>query len=434
MRAMGAWGAAVLAMTAGAAQAQPADGTATVTAARAAIVARYVLPDVAAKLDAALAAGLKQRRYAGLTGEALAARVNADMAAVTQDKHLGVSYDPRGAAMLGERGLSDGAGDGAEDEAIPPALARMFTRMNGGARAMEVLPGNIRYLAYDGFAWGTPEAEAGLRTAMQFLKGGDAYIIDISRNGGGSPGAVAAMASYFLPAGTPLMRFEMRGRAGEATRSSAAPFSLAGKPLFVLTGGASASAAEEFATHVKAYGFGTLVGETTAGAGFRNDLVPLPGGYVLSVSTGRAVSLKTGRDWERVGVAPTIATGAAAALPRAKAEAMAAVAAAAPAEEKAEAARLLAYYRALATPVAPARAIAAYAGQYGERTVTAAGDALTIRRTGRPASRLVPVAADTFAYDGDPAVQVRFVAEGGRVTAAEVMQRDGSVNRAARTD
>lgn len=434
MRGTWALATAVLMMTAhGAARGQQADAAATVAATRAAIVARYVLPDIAAKLDAALAAGLKQGRYAGLSGEVLAARVTADMAAVAHDKHLGLSHDPRGAAMLGARPVGDAAGED-EDEPLPPAMARMLVRMNAGARAMEVLPGNIRYIAYDAFAWGTPEAEASLRTAMQFLKGGDAYIIDISRNGGGSPGAVAAMASYFLPAGTPLMRFEMRGKPGQATHSPAAPFSLAGKPLYVLTSGASASAAEEFATHVKAHGFGTLVGETTAGAGFRNDLLALPGGYVLSVSTGRAVNLKTGKDWERVGVAPAIATSVAGALPRARAEAMTAVAAAVPADEKAEAARLLAYYRALATPVAPTRPAAAYAGRYGERTVEAAGAALTIRRLDRPASRLVPIAADTFAYDGDPAVQVRFVVEGDRVAAAEVMQRDGSVSRAARSD
>jgi hypothetical protein len=410
-----------------AAVAQDIDAARVVAEARRAIAARYVLPDVAAKLDAALAAGAKAGCYRGLTGEALAARVNADMAAVTPDKHLGMSYDPRLSAMLAGAPLNDAA-----DDTPPPGMARMMVRMNGGVRQMEVLPGNIRYLAYDGFAWGTPEVEAALRTGMAFLKGGDAYIIDISRNGGGSPGAVAAMASYFVPEGTPLMRFEMRGRPADESRAPKAPFSLAGKPLFVVTGGASASAAEEFATHVKALGFGRLVGGTTAGAGFRNDLLPLPGGYVLSVSTGRAVSLKTGKDWERVGVAPDVATSPDAALPRAKQEAMAAVLAAAPAEEKADGAKLLAYYRALATPVALARPAAAYAGRFGDRTVTATAQGVTMQRDGRPPMPLVPTGADAFVMRYDPMVTVRFVGAGAGVTAVEVAQRDGSVTTAER--
>jgi len=307
-----------------------------------------------------------------------------------------------------------------------------MARMNGGVRQMEVLPGNIRYLAYDGFAWGTPEAEAALRTGMAFLKGGDAYIIDISRNGGGSPGAVAAMASYFVPEGTPLMRFEMRGKPADDSRAPKAPFSLAGKPLFVVNGARTVSAAEEFATHVKAFGFGTLVGENTAGGGFRNDLIAVPGGYVLSVSTGRALSLKTGKDWERVGVAPDVATSADAALPRAKAEAMVAVLADAPADEKAEDAKLLAYYRALATPVALARPAAAYAGRYGDRTVTAGTDGLVIQRDGRSPMPLVPTGADAFVMRYDPVVSVRFVGDGAGVTALEVEQRDGSVSRVVR--
>jgi hypothetical protein len=425
MRAFPILFASLAAMTlAPAASAQ--DATAVVAEARKAIAARYVLPDVAAKLDAALAAGSTAGRYRGLRGEALAARVNADMAAVTPDKHLGLSYDPKLSAMLAAAPLQD------DSEDVPPGMARMMARMNGGVRQMEVLPGNIRYLAYDGFAWGTPEAEAALRTGMAFLKGGDAYIIDISRNGGGSPGAVAAMASYFVPEGTPLMRFEMRGKPADDSRAPKAPFSLAGKPLFVVTGVRTVSAAEEFATHVKAFGFGTLVGENTAGGGFRNDLIAVPGGYVLSVSTGRALSLKTGKDWERVGVAPDVATSADAALPRAKAEAMAAVLAAAAADEKAEDAKLLAYYRALATPVALARPAAAYAGRYGDRTVTAGTDGLVMQRDGRSPMPLVPTGADAFVMRYDPVVSVRFVGDGAGVTALEVEQRDGSVSRVVR--
>lgn len=405
------------------AQAPADDPAAVVAATRAAISERYVLPDTAARLSAALAS---PTRYRGLSGEALAERINADLRTVTADKHLGIRYDPTMAAMLGSQPLPD------DDAAMPPAMARMIARQNGGVRAMEVLPGNIRMVAYDGFAWGTPEAEAAIVGAMQFLRGGDAYIIDLRRNGGGSPGAVAALASYFVPAGTPLMRFEMRGKPGDATTAPKAPFSLAGKPLYVLTSGGTASAAEEFATHVSALGFGTLVGERTAGAGFRNDLLPIGRSYVLSVSSGRAISLKTGKDWEAVGVAPAIAVPVDRALAAAQAAAMSAIAAKAGGDERREAERLAAFYRAMATPVQAAHPLADYAGSYGERRLVVSGDRLTSSRGGRAPSPLVPIEANVMVPEGDPLSRFRFVEEGGRIVALEVERIDGSVERVAR--
>lgn len=402
----------------------PADDPATIVAAtRAAIAERYVLPDTAAKLSAALAA---PERYRGLSGDALAERINADLHMVSADKHLGIRYDPKMAAMLGNQPLPD------DDAAMPPVMARMIARQNGGVRAMEVLPGNVRMIAYDGFAWGTPEAEAAIVGAMQFLRGGDAYIIDLRRNGGGSPGAVAALASYFVAEGTPLMRFEMRGRPGEATTAPRAPFSLAGKPLYVLTSGGTASAAEEFATHVSALGFGTLVGERTAGAGFRNDLLPVGKNYVLSVSSGRAISVKTGRDWEGVGVTPAIAVSSDRALPTAQAAAMARIATTATADDKREAERLAMFYRALATGVKSGRALGDYAGVYGDRKLIVAGDHLMSSRGSRPASVLVPVGGNVMAPEGDPLSRFRFVEQDGRIVALEVERVDGSVERAVR--
>lgn len=408
--------AAVIAVPAAAQTAAP---DAVVAAARKAIAERYVLPEVAPKLDAALAKNAAAGRYRRLSGEALASAMSADLEAVAHDRHLSVSYNPQQAKLMADRPVQD-------DGPLPPSFARFVDRMNAGVRELRTMPGNIRYLAYDGFAWGTPGAPASVEAAMRFLQGADAYIIDLRRNGGGSPEAVAALASYFVPEGTPLMRFEMRGRAGEATKSPKAPFSLAGKPLYVLTSGGTASAAEEFATHVQALGFGTLIGERTAGAGFRNDLLPLPGGYVLSVSTGRAISLKTGKDWERVGVTPTIVVPVDRALERAQQEAMQKIAAAAPADERAQDDLLVGYYRALAEPVALARPAADYAGRYGERTVTAVGGALTFRRLDRPPLKLVPVDADTFASEADGTVRISFITESGRVAKMRIVQGDGS--------
>ena len=62
---------------------------------------------------------------------------------------------------------------------------------------------------------------------MRFLRGGDAVIIDLRRNGGGSPDAVQYLVSHFLEPNRPLVTFYMRrqpGRhVGDAGRASGRP-------------------------------------------------------------------------------------------------------------------------------------------------------------------------------------------------------------------
>ena len=383
-----------------------ADASATIAEARKVLAERYVLPDTAAKLDAALRAAEQRGEFEGLSGEALADKMNAVLRTVTADGHLGVSYNPaRSAAMLAEP-----QGDHDEDHELPPEYVRQIARANGGVERLERMPGNIRYMDYRGFMWDTPDAENAIRNAMEFLRGGDAIIIDIRRNGGGSPGAVAALASYFLPPATKLMRFEMRNMPGEASETSAVPFSLADKPVYVLTSKGTFSAAEEFADHVSAFKFGTLVGETTGGGGFRNTFVPLPGGLVMSVSVGRAVHMVTGKDWEAVGIPPAIAVPADQALTRAQAEAMTVLAAKLPKAERADAGRLAAFYRAQGTPVNPGHALADYTGTFGPRTIALdASGALTTRRGEGQAVRLIAVGPDLFVPETNPTQHFRFV-------------------------
>jgi hypothetical protein len=406
--------------------ASEAERSATVAEARQALERQYVVPELAPRLSRALEEAERAGRYRGLSGDALAERMTADLRAVTKDKHLGIRYAPQQAAEL-RSAQPDRPAE------LPASYVREVERLNAGVRRLELLPGNIRYMAYDGFYWGTPGAEAALATAMRFLRDGDAIIIDLRANGGGWPAAVSALSGYFLPAGTPLVRFEMRDAPGEASQSQPAPFSLAGKPTFVLVGDGTASAAEEFASHADAFGFGTLIGQSTAGAAYRNTFVPLSGGYVLSVSVGRPVHARTGGDWEGRGVAPRIVVPVEQALVRAQQEAMSTVAATLNGAERRTAERLLTYYRALNQPVRPARSWADYAGRYGDRVITAEENGLVLRRQAGSASALVPLGGDRFAMNRDPTTQVSFVARGSALIAMNVESGTGSVNRLKRT-
>jgi hypothetical protein len=424
--------AAALTLTSGIATAQPARTTATqqidaqkvVADVRRIIAANYVLADVRPKLDAALATGLAAGRYNVSDPAALADRINSDMSAVAHDKHLGMHYDPAGQARLGAQ--PPGAGD---DDAPPSAEEiRQATQFNHGITEMKVLPGNIRYMNLIGFFWGgKPTAEA-YDNAIRFLKDGDAAVIDLRQNGGGSPEAVQYLISHFLAPNRPIVTFYMGANKVDHLSSLASlpAGRLVGKPLYVLTSGRTASAAEEFTGHVAGFKLGEIIGENTAGAGFRNSFFPVAGGYVISVSVGRAVLASTGKDWEGVGIAPTTKTDVDQALDIAQAHALRSLAAKASGDDK----RLLQaradVLDAKLHPIATALPLTAYAGSYGERSVSADAKGLWWQRAGGPKVAMVAVGPNEFAFSEDPLTRISFKVDGKTVTGVHLARPDGS--------
>ncbi|HEY0114718.1 MAG TPA: S41 family peptidase, partial [Allosphingosinicella sp.] len=263
-----------------------------------------------------------------------------------------------------------------------------------------------------------------------FLKEGDAVIIDLRRNGGGSPQAVQHMISHFMEAERPLVTFYMNGEPSPDRLSTLRDLPVGrfvGKPLYVLVSGSTASAAEEFAGHVAGYRLGELVGENTAGAGFRNEVLPINGGFLFSVSVGRAVLASTGKDWEAVGHAPTIAVPVGNALDAAHAHALRRIAAAAPAGDRARFEALADSLAARSERRAAALPFAAYAGAYGERTISVEGDRLFYQRATRPREPLIALGGNRFMFESDPTTVVEFMPSGTRVTAITVGTAGGPV-------
>ncbi|WP_171012487.1 MULTISPECIES: S41 family peptidase [unclassified Sphingomonas] len=391
---------------------------------RKAIAENYVIAAKRAGLDAALAKGLASGRYEVADPGEFARRLNEDLYAVAQDKHLSLFFDPRMSAEIAGRGSQN---DEIEDT---PFFKAMMRQRNYGITEMKLLPGNIRYIRYDGFGWTGAESKAALDAAMVFLRDGDAAVLDLRTNGGGSPDAVRRIASYFVAPGTPLVTFHMRNAAPTTSTSEAVPGGRMQVPLYVLTSNRAASAAEEFVSHVARLGFGTLVGETTAGAAYRNEHYAVPGGFVISVSVGYP-ELPGGGNWEGKGVAPRIAVPADRALDRALQEAAAGMAAKAEGPMKVELEWTAALYAARVTPVAPARALAAYAGRYGPRMVAIENGALTWQRDGGSKSAMVPLGGDLFAFDADPRTRIRFTGNGA-ITGAVIERADGTSSPATK--
>jgi len=232
-----------------------------------------------------------------------------------------------------------------------------------------------------------------------------------------------------MEADQPLVTFHFAGRPGETVRTLAeVPAGrIVGKPLYVLTSDGTGSAAEEFVGHVAGYRLGEVVGDTTGGAGFRNELVPVDGGFVLSVSVGRAVLASTGRDWEAVGIAPTMRTDVAAALDVAQSAALRRIAASAPAGQRARLEAIADTLAAAAERRPAALPLAAYAGSYGERRVVAEDGRLVYRLGERAPIALVALGGNRFTFADDPGTQLQFAANGDIVSALEMGPVGGPV-------
>jgi hypothetical protein len=97
-------------------------------------------------------------------------------------------------------------------------------------------------------------------------------------------------------------------------------------PLYVLTSRGTVSAGEDFAFVLQSLGRATVVGERTAGAGHNNAFIESGHGFVTSISFTRVSDPRTGKEWERVGVRPDVATPPAEALAAAHAHALGALA------------------------------------------------------------------------------------------------------------
>ena len=129
----------------------------------------------------------------------------------------------------------------------------------------------------------------------------EALIIDLRYSGGGDGEMVVELISYLF-----LEPTEIGARQKQWTRPKPISAAFADKPVFVLTGKTTRSAAEALAFDLQQQGRARIIGAVTAGAGYMSDFRFLPGDFVLSLSIGDPYDAESGRGWERVGVQPDV--------------------------------------------------------------------------------------------------------------------------------
>jgi hypothetical protein len=270
--------------------------------------ANYIEPAVAERVGSAIARKNAAGGYASAgTAKAFSEALAKDLRELSGDLHFGARVDDR----FRERSNAD-APSRADMEEVRDETARRGYEI----QKLERLPGNVGYIELRGFG-PTEFVGPAYTAAMSLMAGTDALILDLRRNGGGSPASVAYLMSHFFALGDQRHLNDLYNRPDNTTWQSWTVATVAqryDKPVYVLTSARTFSGGEECAYDFQTQKRGTLVGETTGGGA--NPVRPFSVGHgiVVAIPVGRAINPITKTSWEHVGVKPDIAVPAAQAL------------------------------------------------------------------------------------------------------------------------
>ena len=152
---------------------------------------RYVFPKVADELDRNLRGRQKRGEFDRITSaETFADTLSVILRQVGKDRHFRVGYR--------EEAIPAFSDDGPPPEAEVKRFEEMARRLNYGYDTVRRLAGNVGYVEIRSFQFTGPEAGAAATAAMNFVANTDALIIDVRRNGGGSPEMVQLVTTYLF--------------------------------------------------------------------------------------------------------------------------------------------------------------------------------------------------------------------------------------------
>ena len=396
------------------------------------IEANYAFPDKAKIIAAALRHHIDAGDYDAVPDRgALAHELTDDLISASNDLHFSVGFDPKWVADYAARR------DPARAAALREKDRRDEERQNFGFAGLRYLDGNIAYVDLTHFA----DPELGYdaaAAAMRFIENGDAVIYDLRYNNGGHLEMAQLLASQLFLGDKDQELFDYeytldgrRVERGQWVLPALPAKRLTGKPVYVLTGSTSFSAAEWFAYTLKKLGRATLVGERTAGGAHPVDRKPVGTDFFVQVPIGQIRDPIDRGDFEGQGVTPDHQLPSADALALAHRLALADLAKADPAK-RADADWLAPELA--AHPLLPAAALKAIVGRYEGRRVDLVGGKLLYTWRERFRLALEPLAGDLLAIEGVDDFRFRIVRKGGKVTALERIDRDGTTQIYARLD
>jgi len=275
--------------------------------------ASYVFPGRAEQAAAAIEARLAAGEYDELDEVTLAERLTRQMYGICADKHLRVRVtSPRPAPR--EPAGADSPGGPQPGRDRDPARERGHGHPgNYGIARVERLDGNVGYLDVRGVAHPDRGGPA-IAAAMELVSGTYALIIDLRRNGGGSPEGVVFWCSYLFPAGGTHLSDIFDAGTGQTrqfwTLAWVPGERYLDRPVYVLTSHRTFSGGEDFCYTLQAHRRAELIGETTGGGAHPTRTIPVSATLAISVPHARSVNTVTGGNWEGTGVLPDVAVTA----------------------------------------------------------------------------------------------------------------------------
>ena len=169
----------------------------------------------------------------------------------------------------------------------------------------EELEGDIFRISLYSF---TENSAVLFRSALrEFIESGNnKLILDLRGNPGGYLESALDMASWFLPAGTPVIREDKgEGKEENIYRSRGYDIFTDKLQMVILVDGGSASASEILAGALSELGEATLIGETTFGKGSVQELVPVTDDTSIKVTIARWLT-PNGKSISDEGIVPDI--------------------------------------------------------------------------------------------------------------------------------
>lgn len=133
-------------------------------------------------------------------------------------------------------------------------------------------------------------------------QGMEALMLDLRGNPGGLINSATDILDEFLPEGIVVYTEDKNGQGETYMSDEERQINI---PLVVLVDGSSASASELFASAIKDYEWGTIVGTTTFGKGIMQNLIPLGDGSAMKITVGNFFT-KSGYLIHENGVEPDV--------------------------------------------------------------------------------------------------------------------------------
>jgi len=310
----------------------------------------YVFPDLAAQVATAVETRLAASEYDNLDEIALTELLTSHLQEASGDKHLrmglgggpgprrpspgrpgpglpgpGLPGPGRRAGGPGDDRAEPGDGEPVDHEARRLKMRQMGRLDNFGIHRVERLDGNIGYL--DLRRMPLPEnAGPAIAAAMELVGGTYALIIDMRRNGGGSPGGVTVWCSYLLPENPVHLNDIFHADTGETRQFWSLPY-LPGsryldKPVYVLTSSRTFSGGEDLCYTLQALGRAEVIGEKTGGGAHPTRPFPVSAAVHIAIPFARSINPVTGTNWQGTGVIPDTQVPADEAYPAAYAKAL----------------------------------------------------------------------------------------------------------------